>query len=76
MVNDLERPVFEKHLLLPVIKSWLLSQPETEAAMMSGSGATMFAVLTEGCDVELLKARAKAYFGADTWVCSTSTWTA
>ena len=76
MVNDLERPVFEKHLLLPVIKSWLRAQPETKAAIMSGSGATMFAVLAEGSDVDGLEARAKEYFGPDTWVCATSTWTA
>src|SRR4051812_37571281 len=29
MVNDLERPVFEKWLMLPTVKTWLLEQQET-----------------------------------------------
>ena len=45
MVNDLEAPVFSKHLQLPVLKRWLAAQPGVVAAMMSGSGSTVFAVL-------------------------------
>ena len=45
MVNDLESPVFSKHLQLPVLKRWLATQPGVCAAMMSGSGSTVFAVL-------------------------------
>ena len=45
MSNDLERPVFEKHVFLAECKRWLLAQPEVEVAQMSGSGSTMFAVL-------------------------------
>ena len=44
LVNDLERPVFEKHLFLAEMKSWLLERPGVCGAMMSGSGSTMFAV--------------------------------
>lgn len=44
LVNDLERPVFEKHLFLAEMKSWLLERPGVRGAMMSGSGSTMFAV--------------------------------
>lgn len=44
MVNDLERPVFEKFLLLPFLKSRLLASGCTAAALMSGSGSTMFAI--------------------------------
>jgi 4-diphosphocytidyl-2-C-methyl-D-erythritol kinase len=47
MVNDLERPVFQKHLLLPTLKQWLLKQPEVAGALMSGSGSTVFALLHE-----------------------------
>ena len=47
LVNDLERPVFGKHLFLAEVKSWLQSRPEVEAALMSGSGSTMIAVLTD-----------------------------
>ena len=47
LVNDLERPVFEKYIFLAELKSWLLGQPEVTGALMSGSGATVFAVLRE-----------------------------
>ena len=46
LMNDLERPVFAKFPLLARMKHWLLEQPGTRAALMSGSGSTMFA-LTE-----------------------------
>ena len=46
LVNDLERPVFAKFPILAHMKHWLLEQPGTRAALMSGSGSTMFA-LTE-----------------------------
>ncbi len=42
-VNDLERPVFEKFVFLAQLKMWLLKQPEVDAALMSGSGSTVFA---------------------------------
>jgi len=45
LVNDLERPVFWKHLFLAEVKSWLLARDEVAGALMSGSGSTMFAVL-------------------------------
>jgi 4-diphosphocytidyl-2-C-methyl-D-erythritol kinase len=45
LVNDLERPVFEKFILLGYLKTWLRRQPEVGAALMSGSGSTVFAVL-------------------------------
>ncbi|MBR1982551.1 MAG: 4-(cytidine 5'-diphospho)-2-C-methyl-D-erythritol kinase [Akkermansia sp.] len=46
LINDLERPVFAKFPILAQMKHWLLEQPGTRAALMSGSGSTMFA-LTE-----------------------------
>lgn len=49
MVNDLEAQVFSKHLQLPVLKRWLAAQPGVRAAMMSGSGSTIFAVLEGAC---------------------------
>lgn len=73
IVNALERPVFEKFLLLPVIKSWLLAQPSVRVAAMSGSGSTMFAVLKDGdCGNELAE-KARAEFGKGLWtaLCST-----
>ncbi len=68
MVNDLERPVFEKHLLLPAIKMWLLAQDETQAALMSGSGSTVFAIVREGAQADALAARAQAWCGPTCWV--------
>ena len=61
MENDLEAPVFSKHLQLPVLKHWLGAQPGVAAAMMSGSGSTIFAV----CDgpVEGIEERVRAEFG-------------
>lgn len=45
LLNDLERPVFWKHLFLAEMKVWLLARPEVAGALMSGSGSTVFAVL-------------------------------
>ena len=45
LVNDLERPVFEKYLVLAELKTWLLGQPGVSGALMSGSGSTVLAVL-------------------------------
>ncbi|MGC3988466.1 MAG: 4-(cytidine 5'-diphospho)-2-C-methyl-D-erythritol kinase [Chthoniobacteraceae bacterium] len=71
LVNDLERPVFEKYLLLGVMKNWLRAQPEVAAAMMSGSGATVLALLKS--DGTSLPSRATAEFGETLWTCLTQT---
>jgi 4-diphosphocytidyl-2-C-methyl-D-erythritol kinase len=47
LVNDLENPVCSKYLLLPVLKSALRAHPAVSAAMMSGSGSTIFAILRD-----------------------------
>jgi 4-diphosphocytidyl-2-C-methyl-D-erythritol kinase len=65
--NDLERPVFEKHLFLARMKSWLRDQPEVAAALLSGSGSTMFAVLREAAAGETLAARARAELDPALW---------
>lgn len=74
LVNDLERPVFEKYLPLAAMKMWLLEQPEVAGALMSGSGSTVFAVLHEGAvsGVATLEGRAKEMFGS-VWTCSCTT---
>lgn len=68
MVNDLERPVFQKYALLPALKRWLLDQPETLAALMSGSGATMFAVVADAQAGAELAQRAQQWVGETSWV--------
>jgi 4-diphosphocytidyl-2-C-methyl-D-erythritol kinase len=72
-LNNLERPVFEKFVFLAQLKMWLLRQPEVGAALMSGSGSTMFAVTRLNTDVELVAERAKSELDAElwTWACET-----
>jgi len=65
--NDLERPVFEKFVLLGYLKTWLRRQPEIGAALMSGSGSTVFAVLREETDSEKLLARVREDLDATLW---------
>ena len=67
LVNDLERPVFEKHRFLAEIKQWLLGRRETAAALMSGSGSTVFAVLQEGANANALAAAARAELDPGLW---------
>ena len=42
--NDLEPPAFSKYPWLPLVKKWFLSRPETQGALMSGSGSSVFAL--------------------------------
>ncbi|GAA5120920.1 4-(cytidine 5'-diphospho)-2-C-methyl-D-erythritol kinase [Luteolibacter yonseiensis] len=65
--NDLERPVFEKHRFLAEVKQWLLDRDETHAAMMSGSGSTVFAVLKDPADAESLAAAARSTLDPGLW---------
>ena len=70
LVNDLERPVFEKYILLAVLKRWLRAQPEATGALMSGSGATMFALARQEADAGVLAEKARAEFGETMWICA------
>ena len=72
-INDLERPVIEKHVFLGTAKMWLLEQPEVGAAMMSGSGSTLFAVLRRDDSADQLAARAKQELDPDLWTCACET---
>jgi 4-diphosphocytidyl-2-C-methyl-D-erythritol kinase len=72
-INDLERPVFEKFVFLSQLKMWLLKQPEVGAALMSGSGSTMFAVLRSNTDVDLVAERAKSELDPELWTCACAT---
>lgn len=68
LVNDLERPVFEKFAQLPALKMWLLSQRECHAALMSGSGSTVFAIARNLGDAHELAGRVGRYLGETSWV--------
>ncbi len=68
--NDLERPVFEKYLFLARMKEWLRAQPEVAVALMSGSGATVFAILREASAAEPLARRARGELDPGLWTCA------
>ena len=69
LVNELERPVFQKYIFLADVKSWLLQQPEVEGALMSGSGSTVFALLRDKESAAVLSSRVAAEFGTNLWCC-------
>jgi len=66
--NDLERPVFEKHLFLACLKAWLRGQPEVAVALLSGSGSTVFGVLREDKAAAGLAERARKELDPQLWV--------
>ncbi|MEI6178716.1 MAG: 4-(cytidine 5'-diphospho)-2-C-methyl-D-erythritol kinase [Verrucomicrobiota bacterium] len=67
LVNDLERPVFSKHRFLAELKKWLLDRDETAAALLCGSGSTMFAVLHDDADPETLAKCARHELDPGLW---------
>lgn len=67
LFNDLERPVFEKHRFLAELKSFLQAQPETKAALMSGSGSTVFAILDPKVDSQPLIDRTLSEMDPTMW---------
>lgn len=71
--NDLERPVFEKFVFLAHLKSWLLKQKKVDAALMSGSGSTVFAVMKDNAAASAVADRARKELDRDIWtsVCET-----
>jgi len=71
--NDLERPVFEKFVLLAQLKMWLLQRPEVGAALMSGSGSTIFAAMRQNIDVDLVAKRACDQFDRELWTYTAQT---
>ena len=72
-VNDLERPVFEKFVFLAQLKTWLLKQPEVGAALMSGSGSTVFAVPRDKASADSLAERARKELDRKIWACACET---
>jgi 4-diphosphocytidyl-2-C-methyl-D-erythritol kinase len=57
-----------KWTLLAALKMWMLDQPEARAALMSGSGSTVFAVTHDAAAAAALAERAQAWCGATTWI--------
>jgi 4-diphosphocytidyl-2-C-methyl-D-erythritol kinase len=73
LINDLERPVFEKFVFLASLKTWMLAQREVTGALMSGSGSTVFAVLRSGEDGDGLAARLRDEVDPEIWTCACET---
>lgn len=67
LVNDLERPVFEKHRFLAEMKRWLAGREGVQGSLMSGSGSTMFAVLEEGTPGEAIIEAAREELDPTLW---------
>lgn len=67
MQNDLERPVFDKFPVLGDLKNWLLAREEVQAALLSGSGSTVFAVLRDGIDPCILEQDCLQRYGDGGW---------
>ncbi len=65
--NDLERAVFPKYLLLPVLKAWFARQPECGLALMSGSGSTVFGLTESEATAEGLHRRFVEEHGQAFW---------
>lgn len=74
LVNDLERPVFEKYLILALVKKFLFEQSETLGALMSGSGSTVFALTQEKIAAETLHAKLLVEFGENNWTAIVTPW--
>jgi len=67
LVNDLERPVFAKHRFLAELKQWLLDRRETTAALLCGSGSTLFAVLDDSANASALAKCARHELDPGLW---------
>ena len=67
LVNDLERPVLGKYRFLAELKQWLLERRETAAALLCGSGSTVFAVLHGDADGEALAKCARHELDPGLW---------
>ncbi|MFH1066605.1 MAG: 4-(cytidine 5'-diphospho)-2-C-methyl-D-erythritol kinase [bacterium] len=66
--NDLEPAVFSKYLWIKEAKAWLQKQDVVLDALMSGSGASVFALVSDEKAGRQLAERASDYFGRETWI--------
>ncbi len=67
LVNDLERPVFEKFRFLAELKQWLLIRKEAVAALLCGSGSCVFAVLRHPADAQALASAVRFELDPGIW---------
>ncbi len=64
--NSLEAAVFHKYPILSLYKQFLIDQGSL-AALMSGSGSTLFALLSDKDTAENLQKRFENRFGNHHW---------
>lgn len=64
--NSLEIPVFAKHPVLPVIRDYF-KENGAIVSLMSGSGATIFALTSSRSDAEKLREKYHGRFGEAGW---------
>ena len=67
LVNELERAVFTKFPVLGLWKMWMLRQEGVRAALMSGSGSTLFALTETPEQARALAEAAKAELDPTLW---------
>src|SRR5437870_917568 len=67
--NSLEAPAFEKYPLLQLFKEFLLGNGAA-AALMSGSGSAVFALVESPTAAEALAEKFKNKFGKNNWIAS------
>lgn len=67
LVNELERAVFTKFPVLGLWKMWMLRQEGVRAALMSGSGSTLFALTETPEHARALADAAKAELDPTLW---------
>lgn len=72
-VNDLEHAVFRKFLILAEIKQWLLNRAEVAAALLCGSGSTLFAVLKDPASAATLITASRQELDPKLWTWSGTT---
>lgn len=66
-VNELERAVFTKFPVLGFTKMWMLGQPGVRAALMCGSGSTLFALTETPEQARALAEAARAEIDPTLW---------
>ena len=69
--NDLEPAVEQKYLWIHAARRWLGRQPGVLAARMSGSGSTVFGLWWTEKEAADVTAKARSYFGPETWIRTT-----
>jgi len=65
--NDLEPAVFSKYLWIAEAKAWLQKSAHCLDSLMSGSGATVFALVEDGDTAARLTEAIRGHFGHHVW---------